>query len=536
MKKIISIFITICILLSTAIPAMAAGTTVAPKSIVPPKSVATALAPINLDLALTKTELKQGETLGFNISILQGDKARSGQSLTVQLIDTRDLQIQIGEWETGVDGKYSGKFTLPLDCTEGAYKIVTTTYDDADLAITKTALFNVLGGSHKSSIKTDKMSYLPGENITISGIVMNGSKPQAYEDVALTIYKDNNQVRVAQVQTNAKGEFDFVWSVLDNASNVGAYTVVYFADGLKFEASFSVLPSPIINHVKVAVDAATYLPQKEVKITGTADTFKNGKLVKGTEVTVKVAKGTDVLFTKTVMTNNKGAFAVKYPTVELPGDYTVTATAGLASSTANFKVVDFPISNHVKVRIDASVYQPESIVKITGTADTFKGKKPVAGTEVTVKVTKGSEVLFTEKVIVDEKGKFTTLYMTTEVVGNYVVTATAGSAKDTAYFYVEPFKISYVLTAKTDKISYKTGELVTFSGQAKVLKGQKIQPNTKVKVTMYKDGRSVKTTDVLVNADNTYSFKTNLTATGYYMFVAQLGTQRAERAIKVVRK
>lgn len=536
MKKIISIFITICILLSTAIPVMAAGTTVPPTPIVPSKSVATALVPINLDLALTKTELKQGETLGFNISVLQGDKARSGQSLTVQLIDTRDLQIQVGEWETGVDGKYSGKFTLPLKSTAGAYKVVTTTYDDTDVAITKTAIFNVLDGSHKSSIKTDKMSYLAGENITISGVVMNGDKPQAYEDVALTIYKAKEQVKVAQVQTNAKGEFDFVWSVFDNASNVGDYTVVYFADGLKFEASFSVKVSPIVNHVQVTVDAATYLPQKEVKITGTADTFKDGKLVKGTEVTVTVAQGADVLFTKTVMTNSRGTFAVAYPTAELPGDFTVTATAGLASSTANFKVIDFPISNRVKVRIDASIYQPESVVKITGSAETFKGRKLVAGTEVTVKVTKGSEVLFTEKVIVDEKGKFATLYTTTENVGNYVVSATAGSAKDTAYFYVKPFIISYVLTAKTDKTSYRAGELATFSGQAKILKGQKVQPNTKVKVTLYKDGRSVKTTEVLVSADNTYSLQTNLTATGYYTFVAQLGTERAEKFIKVVRK
>ncbi len=65
---------------------------------------------------------------------------------------------------------------------------------------------------------------------------------------------------------------------------------------------------------------------------------------------------------------------------------------------------------------------------------------------------------------------------------------------------------------------------------------QKVQPNTKVKVTLYKDGRSVKTTEVSVNTDNTYSLQTNLTATGYYTFVAQLGTERAEKFIKVVRK
>lgn len=223
MKKLISFLVVLCLLLSTMVPALAAEAT------------------LSLTVKLSQTEVKPGATVGYKVSVAEGNTPAAYQEVVIFAKDASGNCAYAAQAVTESNGSVSGNFKLAPKAPGGNYVFVVSTSDGSGKNISKETPFKVKGGMLNPNLKTDKVTYYPGDVVKVTG-QSNGSGDMGGSDVMVSLYKGDELVYVNQIQADDSGAFAFEYPIAKRWGVKGDYTWTVSAGGDDMKASFKVIP------------------------------------------------------------------------------------------------------------------------------------------------------------------------------------------------------------------------------------------------------------------------------------------------------
>ncbi len=164
--------------------------------------------------------------------------------VAVEVIAPNRNKVFVDQIRTGMGGQFSTSFVMPGSMAFGTYTIAASNRDTSGAGMFE------FGSSPDSIIlNTDKIRYIKGETVHISGILIKEGAPAAEEQAAMIVKdKAGNIIYVAQVTTGSYGGFSEAFRITP-PMQTGKYRVYAAHEDLVSESALYVYPNVIINEV-----------------------------------------------------------------------------------------------------------------------------------------------------------------------------------------------------------------------------------------------------------------------------------------------
>ncbi|MGI0041740.1 MAG: lamin tail domain-containing protein, partial [Nitrosopumilaceae archaeon] len=352
------------------------------------------------------------------------------------------------------------------------------------------------------SIRTDKLSYIPGENAIISG---NTSKIIPFTGMKFKVFDPNKkQVYDGTLYPNTKGQFS-VGIFVNNVNPVfGKYNIIATYDTETTQTSYELVPEIKENTlISLTTDKAAYGLGGTVIITGRSNKVWIPSF--DIEIVQAFAKKDiiDTLRIKDII-RLEGDGTFKYE-LKIPnktdryGDYKVIVSKEIGSAQTFFKVVENPAEfvavepGPLSISTDKLFYNIGDPLVVTGKVTEKKDfgrqtvKISITGADGQQIISKGDprgtagknqDAAYSFTGVPDSSGNFeikSSIYRNIFEKGTYLLKATFGDLKASTSFSVEDILdlgAGVKIIASTDKELYGIGEEVKLTGKVSTFTAQ----------------------------------------------------------------
>jgi uncharacterized repeat protein (TIGR01451 family) len=166
-----------------------------------------------------------GSNVTLSGKVLNDGNPGKGTKPTLTVKDPSGNVVYTNQWndnEIGTDGSISDVFGLDNNAPLGYYSVTLA----AGTKKTEVYFQVVETLTEKSvTIETNKYSYYPGNEVTITGEVKIDGEAVRNTDVTILVTKDGNHVKADQVSTNNEGEYEARFVLPTGESALGEYKV-----------------------------------------------------------------------------------------------------------------------------------------------------------------------------------------------------------------------------------------------------------------------------------------------------------------------
>lgn len=205
----------------------------------------------------------------------------------------------------------------------------------------------------------DKSAYNLGEEVRLTGKIINNGAGYSNTDVMISIVKEDQTVVFSkQILTDNNGNFEALYTLPIDAQN-GRYIANISSVGKSKTIEFQVNKKTTVS--SVSVDKSSYEVGETVNISGIV--YKDDKAQSFVDVIVKVYFGDNIKFTKQLRTDSNGEFKTTYSLSENQtlGVYQVHANAIGEVLCTEFSVIkkDTPIPTLQSIQISSPATEIE---------------------------------------------------------------------------------------------------------------------------------------------------------------------------------
>ena len=403
-----------------------------------------------------------------------------------------------------------------LGLTPGQYEVTARyaeTFTTAEFSIAPKPLLTRESVEQSISISTDRRSYVPGQDVSVSASV---SKLAQYEGLQMSVRAPDGQYVVeGTLFPDRDGKFSTSYTVNPISTQYGIYTVSASYDGADALVKYEVRREGIRDSLSVRASSAAYEPGQTVSLSGTSRVW---------EPTLNISveglgtAASPLSISDSVRPDGDGTFSYQ---IEIPewfeefGTYRVTVSGSVGRASAEFGVVSDSASyeppSEVFTLSAGSTYAQNQSVVFSGnvglldtrddsdgmvTIEFFGESGPVLSHGETRQ--KGLQVDVATHLLLqpDSSGAFTGSYKLTALLfppGQYTARAQYAGSTAVTSFTVETTEARAPLSASLDKESYGLGETVLLSGTSN-------SPDTAVTITLNKPDGSTEEHGALVDS------------------------------------
>ena len=363
------------------------------------------------------------------------------------------------------------------------------------------------------SISTDRRSYVPGQDVSVSASAANLAP---FEGLKMSVRAPDGQYVVeGTLFPDRDGKFSTSYMVNPISAQYGIYTISASYDGADALVKYEVRRQGIGEGLSVRASSPAYEPGQTVSLSGSSRIW-----TPTLDISVRgLGTGASPLNTsESVRLDGDGAFSFE---IEIPewfesfGTYRATVSSGLGQASAEFGIVpdseSYAPPSEVFTLSAGSAYAQNQSVAFSGnvglleTRDDSDGMVAIAffgesGPVLSHAETrqKGLQVNVANHLLLqpDPSGAFSGSYKLTALLfppGQYTARAQYAGGTAATSFTVEATEARAPLSASLDKESYGLGETVLLSGASNL-------PDTAVTITISKPDGSTEEHGALVDS------------------------------------
>ena len=203
-----------------------------------------------LDLKLSTSEVKQGESLSFTGIATMNAVPVESLSVTITVLDSKQEPVKVFDQITTAKGDFSGALILPQNDITGTYSVKAVASMKGSLVV-KTENFTVKESHHQSVLTTNQSEYRIGSDIRVSGKAMLGTQPLGNQEIPLKLMFRGEPIFVTQARTATNGEFSSIFKL--NVKEAGSYQVIAAIPGgngvqaVELTKGITIVDNPIIS-------------------------------------------------------------------------------------------------------------------------------------------------------------------------------------------------------------------------------------------------------------------------------------------------